>query len=98
MSTAVLEPGLDVITVEQLEEMWDVPIPCGGVGSLNIPPCGATAVVYLDRTRGHPRRRPPVPADYKCADCYAKWVADAKRKIRANGGLIFCGKCGQAFK
>lgn len=88
----------EVISTADLEEMWDVPIPCGGVAALNIPPCGAVADVHLDRTYGHSRRHPPRAADFKCMSCYEKWATDARRKIRANGGLIFCSQCGKAFR
>lgn len=77
-----------------LEELLEHSVPCGGVKALKIPPCGAEAVVRLDRrSREHCRDCPVEPSDFKCQECYEKWRTPLELSL-ALGGLLRCRPCG----
>lgn len=88
----------ETISVSQLQELMESSVPCGGVKSIHLPPCGAEATLQLDRyQRHHCFDRPVEPTDFKCQECYEKW----RRPLRiglAVAGSITCVYCGYSAR
>lgn len=90
MTTCIIDTDVDI---DPLQDVLSMPIPCGGVEALGIPPCGREATWALDRaSMAHCRHRKR-DADYKCDECYGMWRRHT-RAVLAVFMVLSCTHCG----
>lgn len=81
------------ITAAVLEQLVESPVPCGGVKSLSIPPCGSAAKFMLNRRNAdHPCSTGAHISDFKCQGCYEMWLSSTVEAFMASG-YVTCVEC-----
>lgn len=85
-----------VVPVDELEEQFAHEIPCGGDGpmppahnvSVTCPGSRAAILRKIGGCCGYDK-----PWNYKCAECYARWLGRMMNKIYTYGSVqcLYCG-------